>query len=235
MSAERSNMSLYLVPSLSMTSILWRSQDMRSPNGVWVEGSHLAAPDLFEQLALDITNTASVLLRTAVAVQVGVLRTVLLPSKAPTCRLVVTHRKWSDGIVFSIDHNQSVTRPLFTISDRTTNSFAPSLLSSIPHLLCHNEELPLKMLQAALIATLARLQDERAQLGLKSQLHLLKQSLEQHSGQIWRKEFGHKDCLCCNTLDGPDEIKLMNWNTCIMHNEKRLKGKRDREETSCHH
>lgn len=131
----------------------------------------------------------------------------------------------NEGIAFTIYHNQSVTRPLSTISDGSTNLFPPSLPPSIPHLLCHNEELPLKL----------RLQDKPAQLGLRSQLHLLKQSLEHYGGQIWRKEFGNKDCLCRNTLDETDEFQLMNLNTCIMHNEQGPKGKRDREETSCHH
>lgn len=68
------------------------------------------------------------------------------------------------------------------------------------------------MLQAALIATPARLQDKPAQLGLKSQLHLLKQSLEHYSGQIWRKEFWNQDCLCRNTPDEPDyEFKHMHY------------------------
>lgn len=112
---------------------------------------------------------------------------------------------------------------------------APSPLPSIPHRLCHNGGLSLKLLRAALIATLARLQDKAAQLGLKSQLHLLKQSLWHYSGQIWGEEFGNKGFLCSNAPDEPDEFQLMNLNTCIMQSEQRPKGRRDREETSCHH
>ena len=55
---------------------------------------------------------------------------------------------------------------------RATNLFTPSLLPSIPHLVCHNEELSLKVHHVALVATPTRLQDEPDQLGLKSLLHL---------------------------------------------------------------
>lgn len=168
-----------------------------------------------------------------VVIQVGVVvRTVLLPSKAQTCRLEVKMKVSSLAFITT-----RVWRGLFwqSLTEQPICSLPPSVLPSIPHLLCHNEELPLKLLQAALIATPARLQDKPAQLRLRSQLHLLKQSLEHYSGQIWGKEFWNKDCLCRNTLDEPDEFQLMNLNTCIMHNEQRPKGKRDREETSCHH
>lgn len=110
-----------------------------------------------------------------------------------------------------------------------------SPLPSMTHQLCHNGGLSLKLLRAALIATLARLQDKAAQLGLKSQLHLLKQSLWHYSGQIWGEELGNKGFLCSNTSDEPDEFQLMNLNTRNMHNEQRPKGRRDGEETSCHH
>lgn len=134
-----------------------------------------------------------------------------------------------------------MTRRLFTISDGTTTLLGcPPTLPHHPasvHTtrLCHNAGLSLKPLRAALIATLARLQDKAAQLGLKSQLHLLKQSLWHYSGQIWEEEFGNKGFLCSNAPDEPDEFQLMNLNTRIMQSEQRPKGRRDREETPCHH
>lgn len=53
-------------------------------------------------------------------------------------------------------------------------------------------------------------------------------------GKSGGEEFGNKDFLCSNAADEPDEFQLLNLNTCIMQSEQRPKGRRDREETSCH-
>ena len=48
---------------------------------------------------------------------------------------------------------------------------------------------------------------------------------------------GGQKLLCSNGFcapDEPDEFQLINLNTCIMQSEQRPKGRRDREETSCH-
>jgi len=82
----------------------------------------------------------------------------------------------------------------------------------------------------------AEVTGRRGSAGIKVSVALVEIS-ERCSGETNLEERvgGTKGACAATTLHGPEEIELLNWSACIMHNEQRPKGGRDREETSCHH
>lgn len=101
-----------------------RSHDwFEAPKWHLVDGSHHTVPDPLEQLSISM--------HTGGHWGLWLLSRVVLLWGQSFHLAKPQHADWrwltgSGGIVFSVNHNHGVTRPLFTIFDRTTNLFTPS-------------------------------------------------------------------------------------------------------------